>query len=58
MEGEDIIEVEYCMSELVDTALTQRKNHLTLTLMQSMCTHLPIQQVEVRPPTWEREYLP
>ena len=35
MEGEDIIEAKYCMSELVDMTLEQRISHLVLTLMQS-----------------------
>lgn len=32
MEGEDIIEVEYCMSELVDMALGQRIEPVSLDL--------------------------
>jgi hypothetical protein len=32
MEGEDIIEVEYCMSELVDKALGQRIEPTSLDL--------------------------
>jgi hypothetical protein len=32
MEGEDIIEVEYCMSELVDMALGQRIDPASLDL--------------------------
>jgi hypothetical protein len=33
MEGEDIIEAEYCMSELVDMALGQRLSQLVWTLL-------------------------
>ena len=35
MEGEGIIEVEYCMLELVDMALGQRIKLPVVTLMQS-----------------------
>ena len=35
MKGEDIIEVEYYMLELVDLALRQRMEYLFLTIMQT-----------------------
>jgi hypothetical protein len=47
MEGEDIIEVEYCMSELVDKALGQRIEPASLDLTVETVNPL---DVDERPP--------
>jgi hypothetical protein len=47
MEGEDIIEVEYCMSELVDKALGQRIEPASLDLTAETVNPL---DVDERPP--------
>jgi NADH/NAD ratio-sensing transcriptional regulator Rex len=47
MEGEDIIEVEYCMSELVDMALGQRIEPASLDLTIETVNPL---DVDERPP--------
>ena len=47
MEGEDIIEAEYCMSEMVDTALGQRIKLASLELTVETVNRL---DVDERPP--------
>ena len=47
MEGEDIIEVEYCMSQLVDKALRQRIKPASLDLTTETVNPL---DVDERPP--------
>ena len=47
LKGEDIIEVEYCMSELVDMALGQRKEPPSFDLNEEPSNSL---DVDERPP--------
>ena len=50
MEGEDIIEVEYCMSELVDMAFGQRMQPTSLGTLDLTAETVNPLDVDERPP--------